>query len=161
MCLKKMAICCLFCALFALACHRPQPNMPDFAFLQLNGNVFSRDDITKNKGAAKATLFIFFNPDCDHCQAEADSMQHYLPQFAPHRIVWVAVADADKMQDFDSKYHLSQNGMILVRDIDKRAGKWFAIKDVPTSCVYNKDAELVAKITGSASAKVLLKALND
>ena len=137
------------------ACRKPQPNMPDFAFLQLNGNVYSRDEVRTDK----ATLFIFFNPGCDHCQAEADSMQRYMPQFAQHRVVWVAVADVDKMQDFDKQNHLSQNGMILVRDIDKRAGKWFGIKDVPSSCVYNKDAELVARITGTADAKTLLKAL--
>ena len=137
--------------------HTPQPNMPDFAFLQLNANnVYSRDEVKNDK----STLFIFFNPDCDHCQAEAASMKLYKKEFAQHRIIWVAVSDEDKMNTFDDTYQLSAQGMILLRDVDKKAAKWFAVKDVPTMMVYNKDAELVAKYSGAADAKQLLKDLD-
>ncbi len=141
--------------LLILAC-KPQSTgvlMSDFTFRDMQDKPFSQNDISRDK----PTIMIFFNPTCDHCQSEADSMTHRAKDFEKINVIWVAAAAKPAMKTFDSTYHIAANNMKLLRDTAKTAGKLFNIKDVPSILFFDKNHQLLSKYGGTVRIDKMLK----
>lgn len=129
--------------------------MADFSFIDLDDKPFSPQHLR----AEKPTAMLFFNPTCEHCQDEADSLTRRAADLRNVNIVWVAVAGKAEMKTFDSTYHLTFNEMKIVRDTAKKAGKLFGVKDVPSILLFDAQRNLVAKYAGTLNASKILSEL--
>ncbi len=129
--------------------------MSDFAFIDMDDKPYTQQDLRKEQ----PTVMLFFNPDCDHCQSEADSMTKRAKDFQHVNVLWIAVADKPEMYSFDSTYHLTFNAMTMLRDTGKKAGKLFGIKDVPSIILFDENKEVINKYAGTISADRILKEL--
>jgi thiol-disulfide isomerase/thioredoxin len=131
--------------------------MPDFTFIDMDDKPYTQHDLPKER----PTVMLFFNPDCDHCQSEADSLTKRAKDFQHVNILWIAVSDKAEMHRFDSTYHLTFNAMTMLRDTGKKAGKWFAVKDVPSIILFDKNSEIINKYAGTISANRILEEIGE
>lgn len=129
--------------------------MAEFSFIDLDDKPFTQQDLRQEK----PTAMLFFNPTCEHCQDEADSLTRRAADLRGVNIVWVAVAGKSEMKTFDSTYHLTFNEMKIVRDTAKKAGKLFGVKDVPSILLFDAQRNLVAKYAGTLNASKILSEL--
>jgi thiol-disulfide isomerase/thioredoxin len=93
-------------------------------------------------------LLIFFNPDCDHCQQEAEQMAANKEAFANWQVYFIASIDAKAAEDFGVKYKLTDAnyhfGFAGVSEVYNAVGP---LSQVPTIIVY-KNRMFVRKFEG-------------
>jgi thiol-disulfide isomerase/thioredoxin len=104
-------------------------------------------------------LLIFFNPDCDHCQQEAEQMAANKEAFAKWQVYYIASVDAKAAEEFGVKYKLTDEnyhfGFAGVSEVYNAVG---ALTQVPTILVY-KNRMFVTKFEGITPIEDLKKVL--
>jgi len=133
---------------------KPQPNdLPMLAVLQTDGNrIFLRD-------APGNVVFIFFNPDCDHCQREATQIRNRKEIFKNHQVYFISIDIMPNISKFASDYGLIDNNFHFCRaesaDVYQSVGP---LPSVPAIFIY-KDKRFVKKLEGEVSLDELAKFL--
>lgn len=102
-------------------------------------------------------MLIFFNPDCDHCQEEANMMADNKGLFAPYQIYFVTSYEPATADQFAVDYRLTDInyhfGHSAVNDVYNNVG---VLQQVPTIYLY-KNQKLVKKFEGITPLQELRK----
>ena len=75
-------------------------SLPDFSFVSADGPALTQQQLAKGR----ATVVLFFDPGCDHCQRQAEWLRAAEGQFKGAQFVWVSTADMAEIQSFQKKY---------------------------------------------------------
>lgn len=130
--------------------------IPAFELETLDGKPFSNTHLD----AQKATVFIFFNSECDYCQHEAQDIQSHLKDFRETQILFVSVENKKHIRNFSEAYKLSSRDFIhFVHDPGGSFASTFDAHSIPFIVIYNRQGKLVEKIKGQTKAEVILKKL--
>lgn len=129
--------------------------IPKFNFKTLNGKAFSNTDLKE-----QASIFIYFNPTCEHCQYEAQELEKQKEKFKNTQVLMFSTEKMDLLKDFAQEYKLDkiQNFKILRADY-KALDQSFSVSTVPTILIYNKKQKLVKKFVGETKIEAILKYL--
>ncbi len=74
--------------------------LPNFNFVSAEGAALTPQQLTKGR----ATVVLFFDPGCDHCQRQAEWLRAAEGQFKGAQFVWVSTAEMKDIQAFQKKY---------------------------------------------------------
>lgn len=105
-------------------------------------------------------VLILFQPDCDHCQHEAEAIREHLASFAGYTLYFVSSATLAEIEKFASDYKLSGNSHVVFG--------WTATENVlnnfgpiqaPSVYIYSDQGKLVQKFNGQTDISVILKYL--
>ena len=130
--------------------------IPEFQYLKLDGSVFSN----KNLKEDTATIFFYFNSECEHCQAEAQMISENRVKFKPFQLVFISFETPDKIKNFAIQYKLiGYDSINFLCDSKVTFSTTFDIKSVPCLVLYDKNNHLIEKIKGQMKAETLLKKL--
>jgi len=131
--------------------------LPQFSFPEILGNNFNSSYINSDKSC----LIIYFHPECDHCQYEAEQICLNIDQFYNFQIVMISPASRESIEDFANNYHLLEidNISILIDTLDVFHNA-FGPNPLPTSFIYNKERKLVKQFKGEVTTEALLNYLN-
>ena len=130
--------------------------MPVFSYENAKGGFFSNENIIANK----ATLFIYYNSDCEFCNEEAKMIQENRAKFSNVQLVFIsnetpkeiiAFAKTHKLNTYDTITFLSDRKMSFRTTFD--------VKSLPCLVLYDKNKQLIEKIKGQIKAETLLKKL--
>ncbi len=114
--------------------------LPDFSFQKLNGEIYSK----ANLKPGLATIFMFYDPDCDHCQMQAQWMSSSGAAFKNIQLIWVSTADNDMITDFYKKYFSGFTGNVqFLKDVKFKFDSYFGYSVSPTILVYGSDGTLI------------------
>jgi len=131
--------------------------IPEFCFNDLEEGEVCNTILSKEN----ACIIIYFNPDCSHCQYEAEQFFLNQNELKKYQIVMVSSSPAKEIIEFSEKYYLNEfNNFIFLCDKDEEFTIIFGSTSVPTSFIYNKDGQLVKKFTGEVDIEILLKHLS-
>ncbi|MBE9469057.1 MAG: redoxin domain-containing protein [Bacteroidetes bacterium] len=132
--------------------------IPNFSFTNVyNNKLFTNKNLEKNK----ATLIIYFNTECEHCEYEIKQISKQNEKFQNFQIVMVSFEDADTLKMFATKYHLNKLANIyLLEDKEIKFDSIFGKSPLPSSFIYNKNGKLVKKFKGEVKTEALLKYLS-
>jgi thiol-disulfide isomerase/thioredoxin len=127
--------------------------MPAFtASLTDSSKVFFKDLTGK-------VFLIFFNPDCDHCQREAELLSKNKSMLSGYEVYFVTPDNMQNVAKFAKDYNLLEPnihfGRAPVPDVIKAVGP---ISQVPTFFIY-KDQKLVARNEGELALEKLQELL--
>lgn len=87
----------------------------------------------------KASVILFFSPDCEHCQYEAQAIVAKKNEFANINLWWVSVADSTAMMKFSKTYGLNNlNNNYLAHLSAEKVYQTFGSVSVPHIFIYNK-----------------------
>jgi peroxiredoxin len=130
--------------------------IPTFSYENVKGGVFSNKNIIANK----ATLFVYYNSECEFCNEEAKMIQENTTKFSNTQLVFIsnespkkitAFATIHKLNNYDNISFLSDNKMSFRTTFD--------VNSLPCMVLYDKDKKLIEKIKGQIKVEALLKKL--
>ncbi len=130
----------------------PKKNAPNFRLKLENG-----ENTTLDKLPGKIAL-VLFQPDCDHCQREAEDIKNNIDGFRAFQLYFVSSAPIDEVIAFARKYELYGRpnvklGTTTVTDIINSFGPI----DAPSICLYGDDGNLIQSFNGEVAVEVVLK----
>lgn len=150
----------LFACLVSLAVSSfAQKTMPAFAFTDLEGNSFTHADLQPDL----ATIFIFFDPYCDHCEHQAEMIQAAEADFKNVQIVFVTTEpEVAPTEAFMNKMfgNTTLEHVHFLLDTDYMFDAYFdGYYEVPSVLVYDKEKKHKKTLNKETPAADLLKHL--
>lgn len=127
------------------------PVVPEFKVLLPDStHWFSKANLKKGR----AVMFMAFNPDCEHCQKQADIIvANNKGALEKVEIVMATYQDMKKLRDFIRDHKLSGHPNIIVgRDVNYFFGPFFNMHYSPFLAFYDKQGKLSKVFEGGAQA---------
>lgn len=154
----------VFLLLFAIACSNKKTEstteevvvneMPALRLERMTGEKIRVDSLSGK------TILVFFSPDCDHCQREADDIYQHLSAFREYSIYFIAARDNKEITDFASTYHLNdQPNVIFARADLPEVLNVMGSMGTPTLFIYSKEKRLVKKFENETPVEEIIKFL--
>jgi peroxiredoxin len=126
---------------------------PNLILKLADGSVISTRDL-KGKN-----VFILFQPDCDHCQAEAADIEERLNEFKDYTLYFISSSPMDKIKMFAEDYHLDQKKNVIFA-WTSTDGVLNHYGPIPTPSVYiYADGKLKKSFNGQTGVENILNSL--
>ncbi|MDO4783044.1 MAG: TlpA family protein disulfide reductase [Capnocytophaga felis] len=130
--------------------------LPAFSFTDLEGNTFTNSDLKENV----ATIFVYFNSECDYCLHEAQSIRENLLQFDGTQFVFVSFEPVENIKKFaQEQQFLGVENITFVQDASFVFAQKFDANSIPYLLIYNKDKKLIYKHKGQIKAETIFRVL--
>lgn len=105
----------------------------------------------------KATILIYFDPACEHCQQEARAFHRNVSLLKQAQIVWLSSEPLKKLQRFAKEFGLESLPTVTVAHIPKEAVyHTFGFTTVPTLLIYSAEGKLVKQYKGETKLEALI-----
>lgn len=133
------------------------PTIPQFTIYKASDSTkFTREDLQKKK----ATVFIIFSPDCEHCQHETEALIANIAKFKNAQIVMVEFLPHHQMVKFYKDYKIENYpNIIMGRDSKYFLPLFFKVESLPAIYVYDKKGRFKQAFSGSVSMDKIAAAL--
>lgn len=132
-------------------------NIPAFSVKDINGN-----SVTNNTLPQGNKIFVYFNPDCDYCQAEMDELSKINENHK--NINWIMFTDKPliEIKKFAEKYKLDKaENLKWCNDPKSEVYLKFAMTGIPYFLGYNTENKLVHRSTGAIKIEKVLSDFNE
>jgi len=131
--------------------------IPEFSFYKLGtDSIFTHENLEQNK----ATLIIYFHPDCEFCQNEAKIISKRINEFKKYQLIFISYAEINEIKTYSSKHKLNNlPNIIFLEDKDMIFDDIFGKSGIPVSFIYNKQGKLTKQFKGQVKVNALLKYL--
>lgn len=132
-------------------------NIPAFSIKDINGN-----SVTNNTLPEANKILVYFNPDCEYCQAEMDELSKINENHQD--INWIMFTDKPliEIKKFAEKYRLDKAENIKwCNDPKSEVYMKFAMTGIPYFLVYNAENKLVHRSTGAIKIEKVLSDFNE
>jgi len=131
--------------------YNDRPHLP---LTNINGTKLNANDITGK------SVFIFFQPDCDHCQREAEQIKQNISAFNGYKLYFISDAALPQIAAFAQTYQLADNPAIhfyqtSIADIMRTIG---AVQ-LPSVYIYSAQGKLVKTFNGETPIGWILSVL--
>ncbi|MFV8355606.1 TlpA family protein disulfide reductase [Flavobacterium sp. XS1P32] len=131
--------------------------IPSFQYQDLNGAFFTNKNLKPNE----ATVFLYFNSECEHCQAETQMIKESIEKFKPFQLVFISFEKPEKIKSFATQYKLlNYDNVHFIWDSKVTFAITFDVKSVPCLVLYDKNKHLIEKIKGQAKVETIIKKLS-
>lgn len=130
--------------------------LPEFSFADLQGNMFTNDDLKQGL----ATVFVYFNSECDYCLHEAQSIRKNLSRFDSTQFVFVSFEPVENIKKFAyAQQLLGIENITFVQDASFVFAQKFDANSIPYLLIYSEDKRLIYKHKGQVKAETILRVL--
>lgn len=132
--------------------------VPSFKILLMDSSTyFYKYQLKKNT----PTIIVYFNPDCDHCQHDAQKIVDTIKAFNNAQFVFVSYAAFGEIKKFATTYKLNEQKNIKVgRDEKYFIPVFFKVRFTPFVAVYDALGNLVRVFEGGTTMKKLVELVN-
>ena len=137
----------------------PARSIPDFTFYKMNGQPFSRKDITKSQ----KPLIVFFDVTCDHCQNELKAMSDRIEEFKKAQFYLVSMDNVPGIQLFMKKFApkmVGRSNVTVLTDLHKQFITRFMPVQFPATYVYGTDWKLIKYFGQNSKMSDIISATN-
>lgn len=132
-------------------------NIPAFEITRLDGTTMTRKNIRPDL----PSVFLWFDPTCDHCQQEITDLVKNQASLRKVQLILVAETPVDLLVPFAHHYGVDTIPHFIMASDSK--GLWkkaFKPNSPPVNFIYSKKGILMEKVTGECTASMLLKKIN-
>lgn len=131
--------------------------IPAFTYQNINGGAFTNKNLKKDT----ATIFIYFNTECEYCDHEAQMIEENITKLKRIQLVFVSFEKPEQIKKFAQKYQLTTyDNVYFLCDNKVTFAATFDVNSLPCLVLYDKNQNLIEKIKGQTSIKILLKKMN-
>jgi peroxiredoxin len=118
-------------------------DLPDMQITLVDGNVIDLKTL-KSK-----TVVVLFQPDCDHCQHEAEEIKANLDRFKNQTMYFVSSSPVDQIVKFSKDYKLNdQRNIYFGSTTVQKILDTFGPIAAPSIYIYDESGQLVQKFNG-------------
>jgi thiol-disulfide isomerase/thioredoxin len=136
--------------------YRQVPVIPAFTIQLTDSSYFAKKDIPKKM----PVVMIYFNPECGHCQQEAQELAKNMDKFKKVFFVMAAYHDMEQIKEFATTYGLDKfRNLRIGKDFKYFIPVFYQVKTTPFSAVYDKKGRLLKAFPDGMSVEDLEKAL--
>lgn len=129
-------------------------NIPLFEFTTLQGDIFSKYDLDKNR----STIIIYFDPDCGLCEKSAKIFYKFQKIHKDSQVLFVSSNNVQQIEKFIKKFKLNEVSNINFYTIEFDAFyKLFNEVGTPTYFIYNANQKHVKTINDEVPVKILFR----
>ncbi|MBN1251322.1 MAG: redoxin domain-containing protein [Bacteroidales bacterium] len=131
--------------------------IPEFYFYKLGtDSTFTHLNLKQNKSA----LIIYFHPECEHCQNEAEIISKRIDEFKEYQLVFISYAETQEIKTYASKHKLlGYENITFLEDKDMIFNDIFGKSGIPNSLIYSEQGKLTRQFKGEVKVDALLKYL--
>jgi len=131
--------------------------IPAFTYQNINGGAFTNKNLKKDT----ATIFIYFNTECEYCDHEAQMIEENITKLKKIQLVFVSFEKPEQIKKFAQKHQLTTyDNVYFLCDNKVTFAATFDVNSLPCLVLYDKNQNLIEKIKGQTSIKILLKKMN-
>jgi peroxiredoxin len=129
-------------------------DLPTMPITLLDSTTIQAKSITGN------FILILFQPDCDHCQREAQEFQKNLAAFDNYVLYFVSSVTIAETEAFAKQYGLSGHANVKfgVTAVENVLNNFGAIS-APSMYIYNGSGKLVKKFNGETDIQQIVEAI--
>ncbi|PBJ06637.1 peroxiredoxin [Flavobacterium sp. ACN6] len=128
--------------------------IPEFSFQDINGVLFKNRNLKENA----ATIFLYFNTECEFCNSETEIIQKNIEKFENIKLIFISIEQPEKIKNFAQHYQLLKYDNIhFLCDKQASFGTKFDVTALPTILIYNSQKQLIEKIKGQVKIDYLLQ----
>ena len=159
-----IVLCCLF---FVFSCSTPKPEKQETTIPVVPGpndlpqmTVTTSDKSTVDlHNLTGRTMLILFQPDCDHCQREAQEIRKHLDKFSEYVLYFISADQMPAIEQFGKSYDLlgHTNVKFAATTVESVLGNFGPIS-APSVYIY-VDQKLVKKFNGEVEIDLILQAI--
>ena len=133
------------------------PSIPPFKLTKISDSTsFGKDDLEKKK----ATVFIIFNPFCDHCKHEIEDIKTNIDLFKDVQVILASPIEFQYLKRFYEDLKIAgYPNMLMGRDPTNFLGTFFKVESVPAVFIYNRKGHFVTRFDQPATAKKIAENL--
>ena len=120
----------------------PAKTLPDFEFSRLDNSSFTKQNMVRGR----ISFFMFFDPDCEHCQRAIKNIDSQYSSFEKVAVYLISQDNEEKMKGFLNQYtkHLkSQKNVLLLIDNKNQFIVKFKPRRYPAMFLYSTDNTLI------------------
>ncbi|WDT68239.1 peroxiredoxin family protein [Cloacibacterium sp. TD35] len=131
-------------------------SIPTFSVKDINGVTITNKNLQEGN-----KLLVYFNPECEYCQAEMQELSSINNKHLDMQWIMFSSQSIAEIKNFATKYNL-QNAENIKWCTDPRAEVYtqFAMTGIPYFLGYNKNNKLVHRSTGAIKIEKVLKDFN-
>ena len=105
-------------------------------------------------------VFIYFDPECDHCQREAHELRRKSASLNKAQIIMLSTAPLSTLKTFAQTYQLTKLSNVQVAHIDRKiAHETFGFTSVPDVLIYRANGSLAKHFRGETSIEAIARHL--
>ncbi|MHA4845269.1 TlpA family protein disulfide reductase [Flavitalea antarctica] len=129
------------------------PTVPAFSLLKIDSTTITKENLVSNK----PTMFMYFNPGCEHCQHQMEDMITHKEALKDIQIVMATYAPLPELADFITKYKVAEFPNIQAgRDTKYMMQPFFKIGGLPYQALYDAEGKLITTYEGNVKIDTLL-----
>ena len=145
------------------AVKNPSPaiqNIPNFRILNQDSVYLTNANLKKGK----AVMFIYFGPDCSHCQRLMYELKPEMNSFKNIQVVMVTFTKTSllkMLKEFHRDYVFAAQPNVLMgtEDPDYKVMRYFSVSTTPYIAVYGRNGKLVQAFDKSPKIPELIAAV--
>jgi len=165
--MKNFGSLLLLCFILCLSCATPgskekvndtpaEPPGNDLPQMTVTTSDQSTVNLRELKGKA---MLILFQPDCDHCQREAQEIRNHLDSFKEYALYFISADQMPAIEEFGQAYDLMGHSNIkLAATTVENVLSNFGPISAPSVYIY-VDQKLVKKFNGEVGIDLILQAI--
>jgi len=112
--------------------------------------------------AACPIIFMYFDPECDHCQEETKQIVKHAADLAGTKIFMIAHTSYSSLVKFYQEFGLRKmQNLVVGNDTDMSFYRCFVPSAVPFIAIYNKKKELVKIYLGQTDIASIIRSTRD
>jgi peroxiredoxin len=132
-------------------------SIPEFSYQDISGGIFTKQNLKKET----ATIFIYFNTDCEFCHEEAKMIKENIERLGSFQLIFVSFEKLETIKAFAQKHQLTTyDNVYFLCDNKVTFASTFDIKSLPCLVLYDKEQRLIEKIKGQTKIEILIKKMN-
>ena len=132
--------------------------LPNTKLLGLDSVVFYPNPLPlPHRRRGENTIIFYFDPECEHCQHEAEEVKKQAKRFDNSKLFWLSTEPLTKLRQFEATYALQKTvPQLTIAQISKSdAYNKFGFQSVPTIMVYDSGGKFVKKYVGETKIEAL------
>ncbi|MCB9426651.1 MAG: redoxin domain-containing protein [Flavobacteriales bacterium] len=131
-------------------------SIPEFNLYTLKDSLYTQQQIPQGLN----TVFVYYNSECEYCNAEAEKIEENLSSFKNTQFIFVSFEKTDVIRNFALKYDLlNLTNVYFLRDKKLEFSNFFGAQSIPYLLVYSTDGKLVKRHNGVISIEELMNLL--
>jgi len=135
--------------------YKRKPEIPPINLLMLDSvSTFNLDKIPDGK----PSVFIFFSPDCEHCQRETSGILNKMDSLSNLNLYFITIDPIERLRAFNKVYDLSKYpNIILGQDYSISFPRYFKRVTIPCTIIFDQDRILRARLNGETTASQIVE----
>ncbi|WP_338870398.1 hypothetical protein WBJ53_22675 [Spirosoma sp. SC4-14] len=127
--------------------------LPTFTAYGLDSSVIHTAQL-----ANRPTVFIYFDPDCEHCQREAEELHKRASLLNNAAIILLSSAPLTILKTFAQTYQLGKLTNVQVAHIDRKSAyETFGFTSIPDILIYRSNGSLAKHFQGETSIEAIAR----